>query len=62
MVGGMGAAAAFQAAPCAMLPALATSTPLASSAFDIELIALAAPRILKEPIGLKVLQLEIDLA
>ena len=48
---GMPSRRAFQAAPCAILPALATRTPLASSAFDIALIALAAPRILNDPMG-----------
>src|SRR5687768_1664030 len=42
---------AHQATPCAMLPADAVRTPRASCDAGIAAIALAAPRILKEPIG-----------
>ena len=42
---------AHQATPCAMLPADAVSTPRASCCGGMFAIALAAPRILKDPIG-----------
>ena len=42
---------AFQATPCAMLPALAVTTPRASSSGLARAIALPEPRILNDPIG-----------
>ena len=42
---------AFQATPCAMLPALAVQTPAANSSGGMRPIAFAEPRILNEPIG-----------
>ena len=42
---------AHQATPCAMFPALAVHTPLASAAGSVRAIAFAAPRSLNEPIG-----------
>ena len=42
---------AQKATPWAMLPADAVSTPRASASLDSRAIALAAPRILNEPIG-----------
>src|SRR5688572_5109021 len=42
---------AFHATPCAMLPALAVTTPRSTVAGDAAAIALLAPRILNDPIG-----------
>ncbi len=50
-VHGMPRSRAPQATPCAMLPALAVTTPFASAPAGASAIALSAPRILNEPIG-----------
>ncbi len=50
-VQGMPRLRAHQATPCAMLPADAVRTPRASCCGGRAAIALAAPRILKEPMG-----------
>ena len=51
IVAGTPSSRAAQATPCAMLPALAVTTPLAVAACGACRIALTAPRILNEPIG-----------
>ena len=50
-VHGMPRLRAHQATPCAMLPADAVRTPRRNCDGGMTAIALAAPRILKEPIG-----------
>src|SRR5215831_302256 len=50
-VHGMPRRRAFQATPCAMLPAEAVVTPRASAAGSASATALPAPRSLKEPMG-----------
>src|ERR1044071_2008648 len=50
-VQGMPSLRAHHATPCAMLPADAVTTPCPSSAGGNRAIALAAPRILNDPIG-----------
>src|SRR6185437_14832585 len=53
MVAGTPARRAQYATPCAMFPAEAVSTPRASSSRPSSAMALAAPRILNEPMGCK---------
>ena len=50
-VHGISNSRARQATPCAMFPADAVTTPLRSSSADMCAMALAAPRILNDPMG-----------